>query len=69
MHRRSLLAAVIGALVLILLPAAAQAANGHANYRAVCPSPAAGYAHCHELVVTDAHGNPLASTSPTRSTR
>ena len=40
------------------------AANGHASSAAVCPAPAFGAAHCHALVVTDAHGNPLASTSP-----
>jgi subtilase family serine protease len=64
MHRLSRLAVVAGALALIALPVAAQGANGHANYHAVCPSPPAGYAHCHELVVTDSHGNPLASTAP-----
>jgi subtilase family serine protease len=40
------------------------AANGHASSAAVCPAPAFGAAHCHALVVTDAHGNPLAATSP-----
>jgi subtilase family serine protease len=65
MGHLKLLAVVVGVLAVILLPAAAQAANGHANHRAVCPSPPAGFAHCHALVVTDRQGNPLASTSPT----
>jgi subtilase family serine protease len=57
---------LVGALAAVLSPVlAAEGANGHANYRAVCPGPPAGSARCHELVVTDAHGNPLASTSPT----
>jgi subtilase family serine protease len=55
----------IGLAVLVLAPVGAQAANGHANYHAVCPGPPAGSAHCHVLVVTDERGNPLASTSPT----
>jgi subtilase family serine protease len=58
-------AVVSGALALLVIPAAAQGANGNASYRAVCPSPPAGFAHCHVLVVTDGRGNPLASTSPT----
>jgi subtilase family serine protease len=45
--------------------AVAQGANGHADGHAVCPSPPAGYAHCHVLVVTDRNGNPDASKSPT----
>lgn len=49
----------------LLLPAGAFAANGHANYRAVCPAPPARAAHCHALVVTDAHGNPAAALAPT----
>src|SRR5262249_38263593 len=44
---------------------AAQGANVNANARAVCPGPESGAAHCHAMVGTDAHGNPLASTSPT----
>src|SRR5204863_4785148 len=35
----------------------------NANFRAVCPA-AAGAAHCHALVVTDANGNPTASSAP-----
>jgi outer membrane protein assembly factor BamB len=49
----------------LLLPAGAFAANGHANYHAVCPAPPARAAHCHALVVTDAHGNPDAALAPT----
>jgi len=65
MHRWSRFAVVILGLALLVVPAAAQGANGHVNSRAVCPSPPAGYGHCHALVTTDARGNPLASTSPT----
>ena len=61
----SRLLVLFGAVALLGLPVAAQGANVHANYRAVCPSPPAGYAHCHELVVTDSHGNPFVSSSPT----
>jgi outer membrane protein assembly factor BamB len=49
----------------LLLPAGAFAVNGHANYHAVCPAPPARAAHCHALVVTDAHGNPAATLAPT----
>ena len=48
-----------------MLPAEALGANGHGNPHAICPGPTKGHAHCHALVVTDGHGNPLASTSPT----
>jgi subtilase family serine protease len=41
------------------------AANGHANYHAVCPGPEVDAARCNALVVTDAHGNPDATTAPT----
>jgi hypothetical protein len=54
-----------GLLALLLLPAlAAQGANGHANFHAVCPGPAHDAAHCHALIVTDERGNPDASTAP-----
>jgi outer membrane protein assembly factor BamB len=60
------LAAVVGVLAAaVLLPATALATNGRANYHAVCPAPPARAAHCHALVVTDAHGNPAATTAPT----
>jgi subtilase family serine protease len=68
MKRRRLLALLVctGSVAAGLVAAvAAQGANGNANARAVCPSPPLGYAHCHALVVTDARGNPDASTSPT----
>jgi subtilase family serine protease len=55
------LLAFTAALVLV---AVAGAANGNANYRAVCPAAPVGAAHCHALVVTDANGNPTASSSP-----
>jgi len=48
----------------LLLVAVAGAANGNANFRAVCPAAAVGAAHCHALVVTDANGNPTASSVP-----
>src|SRR5438876_7416357 len=47
-----------------VLVAVAGAANGHANFRAVCPGAPVGAAHCHALVVTDANGNPTASSTP-----
>jgi subtilase family serine protease len=53
--------AIAAALVLV---AAAGAANENANFRAVCPAAAVGEAHCHALVVTDANGNPTASSTP-----
>jgi outer membrane protein assembly factor BamB len=60
------MAVAVGALaVALLLPAGAFAANGHANFHAVCPAPPARAAHCHALVVTDAHGNPAAAPAPT----
>lgn len=48
----------------LVLVAVAGAANGNANYRAVCPAAPVGAAHCHALVVTDANGNPTASSTP-----
>jgi subtilase family serine protease len=54
-------AAVAGAAV---FAGAGGAANGHANYRAVCPSAVVAAAHCDALVVTDANGNPTASSAP-----
>jgi subtilase family serine protease len=43
----------------------AGAANAHASSRAVCPDVTGRTARCHARVVTDAHGNPLATTGPT----
>src|SRR5438067_8916591 len=57
----ALVAAVAGSLV---LAGGGGAANEHASAAAVCPAPAFGAAHCHALVVTDAHGNPQAQASP-----
>jgi subtilase family serine protease len=48
----------------LALASSVGAVNGHANYRAVCPAAAVGAAHCHALVVTDANGNPTASSAP-----
>ena len=53
--------AIVGSLALV---GSGGAANQHAA-AAVCPAAAIGAAHCHALVVGDAHGNPLASTAPT----
>jgi subtilase family serine protease len=56
---------LFGVLVLALLLAGLSgAANGNANFHAVCPAPAVGAAHCHALVVTDANGNPTAASAP-----
>jgi subtilase family serine protease len=55
------LPAVAATLVLV---AVAAAANGNANYHAVCPAVPVGAAHCHAMVVTDARGNPTASSTP-----
>ena len=55
----------VGASVFVALAAAGGAANANANYDAVCPGALAGTARCLSNVVTDAHGNPAASTSPT----
>src|SRR2546428_4874286 len=61
---------IVGACValaasLLVVVAAAGAANGRANYRAVCPAALVGSARCHAQVVTDARGNPQATSSPT----
>jgi len=56
--------ALLAMAALLLLAAGAGAANGNANYRAVCPAADFGAAHCHALVVTDAQGNPAASSTP-----
>jgi subtilase family serine protease len=47
-----------------LLTSVGGAANANASAAAVCPGSPIGTARCHSLVVTDAHGNPSASTSP-----
>src|SRR5437870_1305527 len=54
------------ALAFAIVPSApAGAANAHASSRAVCPAPVHGSARCHALVVTDARGNPTATSGPT----
>ncbi len=61
----------LSAVVAVLLgaglavPALAFGANGNASFHAVCPGPPVGHARCDALVVTDAHGIPDATTSPT----
>jgi subtilase family serine protease len=62
MRRRSIAPLALAAV--LLLAAGAGAANGNANYRAVCPGAELGAAHCHALVLTDANGNPAASSTP-----
>ena len=65
--RKLLAAAVLAAAVTVplLLTGTGGAANGSAAAAAVCPGAPLGSSHCHAMVVTDAHGNPAASTSPT----
>jgi len=65
-HRfaRAAVAALSVTAVAIVGAPQALSANSHAA-AAVCPAPAVGAARCHALVVTDARGNPLATTSPT----
>ena len=50
--------------VALVAVAVAGAANGNANFRAVCPGPPEGVARCHALVGTDANGNPIGSSTP-----
>jgi subtilase family serine protease len=66
MNRRSIFALLVCASLagVGLFAAAAVGANGNANAHAVCPSPPAGYAHCHALVVTDSRGNPDTGSAP-----
>jgi len=56
-------ALVAGAILLAPIPPAG-AANANANAHAVCPAAPVGDVRCHALVVTDARGNPMATTSP-----
>jgi subtilase family serine protease len=63
-QRLSLVLALMSALGAALLSAAAAAAAPGAHSRGVCPSPPFDHARCHARVVTDARGNPSASTSP-----
>jgi subtilase family serine protease len=57
-------AVVLGICGTLAFAAAGEGANANANYRAVCPATPDG-AHCHALVVTDAEGNPNATSGPT----
>lgn len=58
--------AALGLMVAPLaLISSAGAANGHASAQAVCPGPVFAATRCHAQVVTDATGNPNATTSPT----
>jgi subtilase family serine protease len=52
------------ATTLAIVPAA-NGANEHANYHAVCPGAVADSLRCHAQVVTDERGNPLATSAPT----
>jgi subtilase family serine protease len=63
MRGLGLLAAGIACVV--VFAAGAGAANGHASYRAVCPGPVFDSGRCHAEVVTDARGNPQATSGPT----
>jgi subtilase family serine protease len=58
-------ALVLPLAALAAFPTSVQAVNVHASSRAVCPGAPLGYAHCHAMVVTDSHGTPSTSTSPT----
>jgi subtilase family serine protease len=57
--------AMCAVAVPLLLTGTGSAANINAAGAAVCPGSPFDSAHCHALVVTDAHGNPDATTSPT----
>lgn len=61
---RKLAVLLVVSAPLALAPLSA-AVNGRANYHAVCPGAEALAARCHADVVTDAHANPAATTSPT----
>lgn len=65
--KKLLLAGAVATAVAVplLLAATGVAANGNAAAAAVCPGSPLGSAHCHALVVVDAHGNPDATSSPT----
>ncbi|HET8527269.1 MAG TPA: S53 family peptidase [Gaiellaceae bacterium] len=62
--RRLALTAALAVVVLAGFGGVGGAANSHANAAAVCPAAEVGASHCHALVVTDAHGNPDAQSSP-----
>lgn len=58
-------AAAAAACIPLALATAGSAANDHAADAAVCPGAPVDTARCHARVVTDARGNPMATTSPT----
>jgi subtilase family serine protease len=62
---KKVLAAAVATAVTFVLAATAAGANVNASAAAVCPGAPFDTARCHALVVTDAHGNPAATTSPT----
>src|SRR3954470_1307930 len=64
MHKVFALVAAVG-LAAFVLVSVGGAANDHASAAAVCPGPEFDAAHCHALVETDAHGNPMAAPAPT----
>ncbi len=57
-------AVALAACAALFTIASASGANAHANYHAVCPAAASDSARCHADVVTDAQGNPKASSLP-----
>jgi subtilase family serine protease len=61
----AVLGAAVAFAVFAVVTATGGAANSHANYHAVCPAATVGTARCSSEVVTDSHGNPAASPSPT----
>src|SRR4051812_17897446 len=65
MRRLRWLASAAIPLVALLVAGGVDAANGHANFHAICPGPDSGSARCNALVVDDARGNPAATTAPT----
>jgi subtilase family serine protease len=63
--QRALAALSLVSLAALAVSLTATGANANASSRAVCPGPPKGSAHCHSFAVTDAHGNPLATSAPT----
>jgi subtilase family serine protease len=65
--RKYLAAAALALAVAVplMLSGTVGAANINAASQAVCPASPVDASHCHALVVTDAHGNPAATASPT----
>jgi subtilase family serine protease len=57
--------AMLAITVALVLSGTGGAANVNASAAAVCPAAPFDSSHCHALVVTDSHGNPDATTSPT----